>query len=467
MPRARLAVLAVCLSVGAASCARQPPLNIVIVTLDTVRADRVSAYGFMDVGMPAFDRLAATGVVFDRAMTVAPLTLPAHTSLFTGLLPPAHGVRDNADPPLAEAYETLAERLLSRGYRTGAFIGSVVLARDRGLAQGFQTYVDVPPPPRRLRTAPQRQADAVIDDALRWLDAGAGEPFFLWTHLYDAHLPYEPPDPFRAHYSDPYIGELAFVDAQLGRLLAALDRRQLTDRTAVIVLADHGESLGDHGEIDHGVFVYDSVMRIPMVIRAPGVAARRDASLTRIVDVVATVMALVGAPLRGTHGVNLLRSTNGGGSDADRDAYMESLYPRRFGWSGLQALTDGRYKFIDAPRPELYDLIDDPFEERDIAATRPALASAMARRLGAMAAASATGARPPSHPPSTELVERLSALGYLAGNAGSEGRRSPRPDPKDCMASLAARRDAVGPWREAVGPAGLPCLSGDPPRTRR
>ena len=275
------------------------PRGMVIITLDTTRADYLPVYGFMDAEMPHLDRLAREGVVFDQATSVAPLTLPAHCSLFTGLFPPRHGVRDNGDRPLSPQHTTLAETVRAHGFSTGAFVGSVVLDADRGLAQGFDTYEGVvdaqvsqraPGPPRR------RPGDEVVTDAIRWIEGIGDSRFFLWAHLYDPHRPYDPPEPFRSRYTDPYLAEIAFADAQIGRLLEALERRKLLDRTIVVVTADHGESLGDHGERDHGIFLYESVLRVPLIIRGPGISPRRLADVVRLVDVMPTALDLLGVP---------------------------------------------------------------------------------------------------------------------------------------------------------------------------
>jgi arylsulfatase A-like enzyme len=216
------------------------------------------------------------------------LTLPAHTSLFTGLSPPRHGVRDNVDEALAAGHATLAETLQATGFRTGAFVGSIVPAPGRGLDRGFDEYTGpgsaVPNSAIESR-ARQRRADAVVTDAVQWLDSVAGSRFFLWAHLYDAHRPYDPPEPYRSAYHDPYVGEIAFADSQIGRLLGALEARRLMKDTIVIVAGDHGESLGDHGERDHGIFVYESVLRVPLVIRAPTVSPRRVSGVVRLTDV--------------------------------------------------------------------------------------------------------------------------------------------------------------------------------------
>ena len=423
------------------------PIGIVLVTLDTTRADRLSPYGLMDVSMPHLERLAREGVVFDQASSVAPLTLPAHCSIFTGLFPPAHGVRDNADSALAPEHTTLAEILKSQGLETAAFVGSAVLDAERGLEQGFIQYRGVSHTTLKGRTtgvvvdratstmtadSRQRRADEVVTDATRWLDGINGRPFFLWTHLYDPHRPYDPPEPFRSRYFDPYIGEIAFADSQIGRLIDALDRHQLLDRTIVIVAGDHGESLGEHGERDHGIFVYESVLRVPLIIRAPGLATQRIGAPVRLVDVMPTVLDMLDLPAPSMDGVSLVDLMNGSRRPPDLDVFAESRYPERFGWSPLRALRDGRFKLIDAPRPELYDLERDPFEERNLFDERRPLADAMMRRLEALdprqrPARASEGAVVPA-----ALRENLAALGYVTPAPMRVSRnRTSLPDPKD------------------------------------
>jgi choline-sulfatase len=426
--------LLVAVAVVGSACAIGPraPVGVVLITLDTTRADRLSPYGFGNARMPALDRLAREGVVFDQATTVAPLTLPAHTSLLTGLLPPHHRVRDNASAPLDPEQATLAEILAARGYRTAAFVGSAVLDPDRGLRQGFQEYGGIsrntvnrlPPLGRGL----QRPAGAVMDDALRWLATVNDAPFFLWTHLYDPHRPYEAPEPFASRH-DPYVAEIAYADSQIARLLEALDRQRLLDRVVVIVVADHGESLGDHGERDHGVFLYEGVLRVPMIMRAPGIRPARVASVVRLTDVMPTVLDLLGVPAPPLDGVSLLATLNG--PPTDLDAYAESLYPQRHGWAPLFSLRSDRFKFIDAPRPELYDLRLDPFEQRNIIEQRQELAAALRTRLRTLEQSKpSTGARAPVD---AELHARLAALGYLAGRAPEMHARDLHlPDPKAC-----------------------------------
>jgi arylsulfatase A-like enzyme len=394
--------------------ARLRTTGVLLVTLDTARADRLSPYGFMDARMPHLERLAREGALFEQAFTVAPLTLPAHASLFTGLLPPSHAVRDNADQPLAAAHTTLAERLQSRGFRTGAFVGSVVLQSDRGLAQGFDTYRDVRA--QAGASTRQRPGNMVVDEAIEWLEEAAGSPFLLWAHLYDAHAPYEPPAPYRAAHADPYVGELLFADAQLGRLLEALDRLHLAERTIVVVAADHGEGLGEHGEETHGLLVYDSVLRVPLIVRAPGVPSRRIADVVSLVDVAPTVLDFLGIAADRSDGHSLLGSLNGRRIDAE--AYAESLYPARMGLPPVHTLRDGRFKLIDGPRPELYDLQTDPFEERNVIGARGRIAAAMRERLDVIAGPAAQRRQPEPQPRvSPEVRERLTALGYVVGGS--------------------------------------------------
>jgi arylsulfatase A-like enzyme len=419
------------------------PIGVVIVTLDTTRADRLSVYGFMDVKMPALDRLAREGVVFEQAMSVAPLTLPAHCSLFTGLFPPAHGVRDNSDQALAPERTTLAEVLRARGFRTGAFVGSIVLDPDRGLGQGFEQYGGVgnrSPHERGDEHGRQRRADAVITDAIRWLDGVNGSPFFLWTHLYDPHRPYDPPEPFRSAYSDPYIAEIMFADAQIGRLVDALGMRGLLDRTVIVIAGDHGESLGDHEERDHGIFVYESVLHVPLIVRVPRLAPRQVDDVVRLVDVMPTVLDLLGVPPPSTQGVSLVDLMRGQRRQVELEAYAESFYPKRFAWSPLRSLRAGRYKVIDAPRPELYDLERDPFETTNIYQERLQLAKKLTERIDALEQ-DGRGPQPArGAAPSAEQQERLASLGYV-GSRTTEPLPDDRalPDPKDCMG---VQRDA-------------------------
>jgi choline-sulfatase len=369
-----------------------PDLNLLLVTLDTTRADRIHAYGFEDIETPNLDRLAREGVLFEQAISPAPLTLPAHSSIFTGTFPPAHGVRDNGGFFLDESQTTLAERLQARGFTTGGFVGAYVLDHKWGIAQGFQTYFDdfdLSKYQSLSLGSVDRPGNEVADKALAWLDGIGSKRFFGWVHFYDAHSPYDPPEPFKSRYAGhPYLGEIAFVDSQLGRLLAYLDAHHLADRTIVVVMGDHGESLGEHGEGTHGFFVYQATMHVPLLIRTPydTMAGRRVADTVRSIDILPTALELLGVkpsdPLEGTSVVPLM---TGAKKELGLAAYSEAIYPRfHFGWSDLRALTSGRFVYVAAPRPELYDLQQDPGELHNVYPDRQALGDRMNQELIAL-----------------------------------------------------------------------------------
>lgn len=430
----RVVVLALAMATVTCGRTREPAvLGVVLITLDTTRADRLTPYGFMDAKMSAFERLAREGVLFDQATSVAPLTVPAHASIMTGLWPPAHGVRDNASSPLAETYITLAEVLHAQGFRTAAFVGSNVLHRDRGLSQGFEHYGEPGRDARLEHGAPQRPAGEVVTEAKQWLRGVAGSRFFAWLHLYDPHRPYEPPEPYATMYaSDPYVGEIAYVDAQITALLDALEQQGVLDRTVVVVAGDHGEALGEHGERDHGVFIYESVLRVPLIIRAPSLPPGRVGAVVRLIDVMPTTLALLGMSPARSDGIDLTALMQG--HQQELEAYSESLYPQRFGWSPLRALRDGRFKLIDAPRPELYDLQRDPFEEHNIYDERPTVAAAMQRRLAAFSGSDwpANHSGGNRQAVSSEVKNRLAALGYVTGSPMTNSASGiALPDPKD------------------------------------
>lgn len=403
-------------------------LNLLVITLDTTRADRLGAYGYPGIKTPALDRLAAEGTVFERAITSAPLTLPAHTSLMTGLYPPRHGVRDNGGFFVRDETQTLAEQLRDHGYRTGAFVGAYVLASRWGLNQGFETYddeFDLAKAASGSLGAVERPGDEVADRALAWLAGSAGAPFFAWVHFYDPHSPYRPPDAFaRAYPGQPYLGEIAFTDNQVGRLVAFLEQRALLDRTVVVVAGDHGESLNEHGEATHGFFLYDATTRVPLIIRAPRVKPGRIDTLVRTVDVVPTVLNLLElAGWDDIDGSTLLPAMSGAVSDLGLDAYSEAFYPRfHFGWSELLALHSGSMKYIAAPRPETYDLAADPAESRNLFEERR---EQTVRVIATLRGIERSGQRssPTQGSLDAETRSRLAALGYIASFAAA-----PAPD---------------------------------------
>ena len=418
-------------------------LNLIVITLDTTRADRLGAYGYASAATPALDRLAREGVLFEQASTSAPITLPAHSTLFTGRFPPAHGVRDNGGFYLDPAQVTLAEVLREQQVRTGAFVAAYVLDAKWGLDQGFETYVDDFDLSKYRGISLgdiQRPANEVVDEALTWLDGVRGSRFFGWIHLYDPHTPYEPPEPYRSRFEGrPYDGEIAFTDAQVGRVIAYLEKHGLLDRTVVIVAGDHGESLGDHGEEAHGFFIYESVMRVPLIVRAPyqAMRGRRVDDPVRTADVLPTTLDLLGvAPPASAEGRSLAPLMTGAVRELGLEAYAEATYPlHHFGWSDLRALRSGRFKLIAAPRPELYDLQNDPGEAHNLFEARRPLGDSMLARLQEMERAMKTDgvSAEPTLEIDPDARERLAALGYVGTFVATtaDADRASLPDPKD------------------------------------
>jgi len=418
---------------------RPSDLNIVLITLDTTRADRLGAYGFPETVTPELDRLAREGVLFERAVTAAPLTLPAHSSLFTAKYPPHHGVRDNGGFFLDARETTLAQRLKAHGFRTGGFVGAYVLDRSWGISQGFDTYFDdfdLSKYESPSLGEVERPGNDVADHALAWLETVRSFRFFCWIHFYDAHSPYNPPEPYQTRFARrPYLGEIAFVDSQVGRIRSFLETHGLLDRTVIVAVGDHGESLGDHGESTHGFFVYDSVLRVPLLMRTPydALRARRVTDLVRSVDVAPTLLDLLAIPFDGRiDGQSVVPAMTGPTRDMGLVGYAEAVYPRyHFGWGDLRSLTEGRFKYIDAPRPELYDLVQDPGETRNIYADRRPLADRMAASLQSMDSARDEGPKPKVDLDPDARV-RLAALGYVGTFAGGPSRGPQRlADPKD------------------------------------
>jgi tetratricopeptide (TPR) repeat protein len=389
--------------------------DIVLVTIDTFRADRLGR-GFT----PAIDALAARGLRFTNARTTVPLTLPAHASLMTGQLPAMHGVRENG-ATLSPDAPRIAPVLKNAGYATGAFVGAFVLDRRFGLAAGFDRYDDqVRRDPRAMdRLEAERPAGQVIDAALAWL-SGVRAPFFLWVHLYDPHVPYTPPDEFRRLAGgDAYNGEIAYADAQVGRLLQAVAARSRERTPVVAILGDHGEGLGEHGERTHGMLAYDSTLRIPLVLAGPGIAPGVNEAPASIVDVPPTLLRLAGGIQPGgarLDGADLL-----GARQVDRDVVAETMYPRAAGWHPLSVLAGERWKLIKSSELELYDLAQDPSERTEVAASHPALVQGMSAQLGKLSASVPAPAVDPA------AAERLRALGYVSGGAAPADPRAPNP----------------------------------------
>ncbi|HVR11076.1 MAG TPA: sulfatase-like hydrolase/transferase [Thermoanaerobaculia bacterium] len=377
------------------------PRNLLLVTLDTVRADHLGCYGDALAETPALDRLASEGIRFAHAASPVPLTLPSHTSILTGLLPLHHGVRNNGAAGLPAGTATLATTLAGAGYRTGAFVAAFVLDHRFGLQPGFAVYDDEVnrDPNAGWVLEAERPGNVVVDRALAWLGRDDARPFFLWVHLYDAHAPYNAPSPQRErHPGRPYDGAVAFDDAQLGRLLAELDRRGWRERTVVAVTADHGESLGEHGEATHGLLLYEPDLAVPLLLRAPGLAPRAVATPVSLVDLAPTLAGLLRLPwTRPADGRDLSAALTARREPPPIDLYAETRYPEVFGWSPLAALRRRDLKYISGGGgawPELYDLTRDPHEAVNLAGTAGTAAPAAARGHAASAAAAGPAAGP-------------------------------------------------------------------------
>src|SRR5262245_22339298 len=441
-------VLIACMIVTVVACRSGPAPStpstavtgrpIVLVTIDTLRADRLGSYGSTRNLTPALDRFAETASQFTAAVTQVPITLPAHASILTGLHPARHGVRTNDGFRLAAGVPTIAEAVQRRGYATGGFIGGYPLQASYGLARGFDRYGGGF---LKKAGAVERPADAVVDAALGWIESHRSQPFLVWLHLFDPHSPYAPPPPFAAaHAGAPYDGEVAYTDAAIGRLVDRLRQLELFGRSTVIVVADHGESLGEHGERTHGTFLYDATIRVPLLIKLPdGTAARTIGVPVETTDLAPTMAAMADASLGDVDGCSLLPLLRGAAGDAERPAYAESYYQNvLLGWSPLRAVRTGHWKFIEAPRRELYDLQNDPAERLNHVDDHAALAAGLQRALPASEDAVQAGRGSAA----AESAERLRSLGYTSGSTLAT-TATRKVDPKDRVEVWAAIEDGV------------------------
>jgi arylsulfatase A-like enzyme/Tfp pilus assembly protein PilF len=464
---------------AAAQTPASKPLNVVLITIDTLRADHLGCYGYKQIKTPNIDGLAAEGARFERAFAVVPVTLPSHSSMLTGTYPMLSGMHDFSGNKLSPQQPTLASVLKQSGYQTGAVVGAAVLDSRFGLNQGFDFYYDHFDF-SRLDEANldemERPGNVVADVALDWLANNSQNKFFLWMHLYDPHFPYRPPEPYSREYSSrPYDGEIAFADEQVGRLLRFLKEKGLYNNTIIVLCGDHGESLGEHGEKTHGFFIYNATMHVPLIIRLPNNGGRVVANPASLVDLMPTVLNALGVELPPqVQGKNLLpefrTDANRVGHDrneiavpdrvlSDRVLYGETYMPRiHFNWSELRGSENTKYHFIDAPRPELYDLSTDPDEVQNLFAGKKAVSEEMRAKLIAMIReysagkemAEKTGLDP-------ALMERLKALGYAGFSGGSDPTISSRklPDPKDRIATYELISDAIadsqhGRYQESI-----------------
>ncbi len=433
--------------------------NVLLVTLDTTRADHIGAYGYVKAETPALDSLARDGVRFANAYCSTPLTLPSHCSILTGTTPLRHKVRNNGAYYLADEAVTLAERLKENGYVTSAFVASFNTDSRFGLGQGFDVYDDRFGEDEMLKTfRSERKADEVADAFIAWLGTKPRDRFFSWVHFFDPHAPYEPPPPYKERFAgDPYDGEIAFMDHELGRIIDALRAKGLLDRTLVVAAGDHGESLGEHGEGDHGIFIYDATMKVPLVLSAPGGFPRGLAveARVRLIDIMPTVLDALKIPVNPeVQGESLLPFIEGKKKEG-LACYLETFYPpETFGWSELVGIIDGDRKFIRAPRSELYDLKNDPREEKDLAAREAGAATRLNRQLDEFIRVHLSSAEPGRRTLTKDEEDRLRSLGYVGTDAGPKIGKGPLPDPKDgigenSILSLAKLLAAEGKYAES------------------
>ncbi len=419
---------------------------MVLISIDTLRADRLPVYGYRSVETPALDDFARDCLVYGTAIAPVPLTLPSHASLMTGLLPFQHGVRDNLGYRLAKAHGTLATYLRSQGYRTAGAVSSVVLDRSTGIAEGFDFYEDgvearssgeAVGHVQRPGSETRRLLEGWIRGETR---ERPGKPFFAFLHLYEPHSPYEPPEPFASRYPDPYDGEIAAADSIVGEFFEFLKSEGLYERSLVVLLSDHGEGLGEHGEDEHGIFLYREAIRVPFLVKLPGQhgASRSVTEAVALIDLFPSVAAalgeevppeLAGLPLWGPPEMSKKR--------AERRIYSETLYPRfHFGWSDLASLGDGRFHYIEAPRPELYDWRSDPQEKRNLAASLPPAFRSMRAALAAMSRPlQAPGASDP------ETIKKLASLGYIGATSAGVNEKD-LPDPKEGIGTIRRLKEA-------------------------
>jgi arylsulfatase A-like enzyme/tetratricopeptide (TPR) repeat protein len=424
------------------AAARLRPLNVVVVTVDTLRPDHLGCYGYPNIETPALDGLAQRGALFENAVAQTPLTPPSHASIFTGQNPNVHNVRNTGGFVLQSSSHPLARILQEQGWDTGAFIGSAVLKTLFGFNNGFAVYDDEMPRPGKrneFREDPERKASVVVDRAIGWLEKRSpGKPFFLWVHLYDPHIPYNPPPEIAQKYKGrPYDGEIAYADQQIARLFAAVNRKSSPENTVTAVLSDHGESLGEHGEHTHGVFIYDSTLRIPWIMSGPGIpAGLRVKQQARTIDFLPTLLEVMGGRAPDyVQGVSLVPLFSGKTAASDI-SYAETLYPKmNMNWSELRAIRTNRWKYIRAPRPELYDLTSDPGETNNVIRQHGPEVQKFEAHLKTFISPDGKGSeKVETAMLDNRVMDQLKSLGYMSGVGGrSYELTGAGIDPKDAV----------------------------------
>lgn len=425
---------------------RLPPrdANVLLITLDTTRPDHLSCYQAGHAQTPNLDALAARGVRFTEATVQVPLTVPSHACIMTGEYPPANGLRDMSGFVLDKSHPTIASITQSAGFATAGFVGSLVLAKHTGLAHGFDFFDDAMGPQNEeampAGDLAERRASVVTDHALRWLKDNANRKFFLWAHYYDPHAPYNPPEPYRHQYAASlYDGEIAYMDSEVGRLLAGMAQLGLESRTLVIAIGDHGESLGEHGEATHGIFLYDATLHVPLIVAGPDVPHGKVISQqVRSIDLLPTITEFLGvAPSGEAQGVSLWPLIQRSTLVRSNYSYAESIYPRTsMGWSELRSMRTEEWKLILAPHPELYDVERDPGELHNLVGSRPAEADQLQKHIWEAAGTHRTETVTAA-PVDPEVRQELASLGYVNGGSTHQIQLgTDAPDPKDKIAVL-------------------------------
>ncbi|MGI8960281.1 MAG: sulfatase-like hydrolase/transferase [Bryobacteraceae bacterium] len=422
-----------------------------VITIDTLRADHLHCYGYQKIETPVIDQLAQRGVLFENAVAQAPLTPPSHASIFTGQYPTVHHVRNTGGFILPSSARPLARILQEQGWNTAAFISSAVLKKVVGFNNGFDVYDDEMPRQgnkQEFGEEAERPASDTVDRAAQWLSTRSGKPYFLWVHLYDPHMPYKPPSPFKEKYKDrPYDGEIAYTDQQVGRLLDAVGKKAPADRTVIAILSDHGESLSDHGEFSHGVFLYDSTLHIAFMMAGPGIpAGLRIKQQARSIDFLPTLLALLGSkPPANVQGLSLVPAFSGKTVPTEI-SYEETLYPKlALGWAELRGIRTNHWKYIRAPRPELYDLSQDPAEVTNVIQQHPAEVEKFEAQLKNVIGNGG------SEKVETNIVDerqmaQLRSLGYLSGFSPQHyDLNGSGADPKDRVGILKLLYEAESP----------------------
>ncbi|HYX21743.1 MAG TPA: sulfatase-like hydrolase/transferase [Thermoanaerobaculia bacterium] len=417
---------------------------VVLISVDTLRADHLPAYGYAGLRTPNIDALRSDAVLFQNAYSQVPLTLPSHTALFTGLLPPQNGVRDNLGYALGPEPATLAAFLKAHGYATGGAVSSIILSHATGVSRGFDFWEDNIEPTAASQSISRVQRNGDETQALlaEWVSGASKGPFFAFLHLFEPHSPYEPPEPFRSRYPLPYDGEIARADEIVGHFVRFLKERDIYDRALIVFLSDHGEGLNDHGEDEHGVLLYREAIHVPLMVKLPG-ARRRGGTVAApvaLVDVFPSIAALVDLPApSGLAGASFVAAMNGTEPPPARRIYSETLYPRlHLGWSDLASLIDSRDHYIQSPRPELYDVVADPGEKTDLSGgLPPAFRSMRAELLAMPRPLQAPGASDP------EQVKKLASLGYIGGTSADLDAKN-LPAPRDRIGAVAQLKAGFG-----------------------